>query len=347
MDLTGENYVIARNGLKALTQPALLTSGLRALVKALGLHGSITHDDVAYSIGPCLNAVSRLDDVGAVKGVELLMFNGPDSEAAEMAKFAISQNETRKVLVADAIAKALDYIDAAGVQAECPLLVRLENCHEGIIGIIAGKLADQFKVPVCVLAPVQSDGMNLLRGSMRTCGNYNVIENLTKCTALLYRFGGHPGAGGLSLIEDNFQAVHDALQANLDGYISNENADTCHYDLEINADQDVIFDTLCDLRKYGPFGQGNPEPVFLVKGVQPLADRNGHYHTVIGKKGTTVKIKALGYDAIAFDGVSIFSDIPDNDQPLDMIGKLSDNVYNGNTTHQINVIDVRPSLSIT
>ena len=333
MELREENYVIVRNGLKALTSPATTTAGAYALVSAFELTKHLTAHDIGFKLGPAINACSRMKDDGAMDAVELLTFTESYIKAIPMAEAVVEVNNRRKAVKEEAIKAANTYIEENCLMGDVPIVVRLDGVPEGVIGIVAGNICEDYKVPAIVLTKLD-DG--ILRGSSRSCGNYHMKDNLDKVSSLLLKYGGHEGAAGLSLLEENYAEFVDKIHETAEGFVNADegSADKMYYDLEIKASQ--IPEVITELSKYEPFGNGNEAPVFKVTNFS-VNPKGGSF---INKVTSSYDITKLYYKsdvvAIGFDMSSRFTEQPKN---VSLIGTLGDNYFNGKITHQIEFSD--------
>lgn len=332
MELREENYVFVRNGLKALKNPQATTSGTYALISSLDLTRYISSHDIGFKVGPVINASSRMKDDGAMDAVKLLTFDGPFPYAIGEAEKLIERNEQRKVAKKEALKIAIDTINNEMLMCDVPLIVTLEGVPEGVIGIIAGNLCEEYKVPAIVLTTT-SEG--ILKGSSRSCGNYNIKEELDKVSSLLLKYGGHEGAAGLSLDPKNLDEFRRIMQENAKSFTPPEEADTIFYDLEIKASD--IADTIQELEKYGPFGNGNDYPVFKISDYS-VNPKGGFY---VNKVASEYDITKLFYKsdvcAIGFDLSKRFKNV--TPKSVNLVGTLSDNYFNGKITHQVEFND--------
>ncbi|MBP3784560.1 MAG: DHH family phosphoesterase [Butyrivibrio sp.] len=335
MELREENYVFVRNGLKNLLNPNTTTPGAYALVSAFELTKNLTAHDIGFKLGPAINACSRMKDDGAKDAVELLTFTDSYVKAIPMAEAIVEVNNQRKAVKEEAIKAANKYIVDNCLMGDVPIVVRLDGTPEGVIGIVAGNICEDYKVPAIVLTKTP-DG--ILRGSSRSCGNYHMKNNLDKVKKYLLKYGGHEGAAGLSLSEENYAAFVDAIHNTAEGFVNSEedNTDIVYYDLEIKANQ--IPDVITDLKKFEPFGNGNEAPVFKVTGYS-VNPKGGNF---INKVTSSYDITKLYYKsdvvAIGFDMSSRFKEPP---KSVSLIGTLNDNYFNGKVTHQIEFADFK------
>ena len=266
--LIGENRVIVKKGIKKLINTP--NPGLSALIDEKGIdRANLSEYHIGFVLGPCFNATGRIDDAG----VALKMLTGKDrSEAVELARQCVQLNEERKEMTAREEAKAVELVDSL---AELPkvIVVELEGCHESILGIIAGRLKEHYSRPA-IAATKSADGY---KASGRSTENYNIFEELKKCSDLLVRFGGHPMAAGLTIRENCFDEFRDRL---------NGNCELSEADMykKVLLDLEVSFNifnlkNVEEISLFAPFGQGNPSPLFgernlKVKGISYIGRDN-------------------------------------------------------------------------
>lgn len=259
MDLVEENRVIVSIGLRALAHTKNI--GLRALLRECGLEGSeLTAYHMGFVIGPCINASGRLDT--AKKGLSLLLTEN-EAEAAMLAKELKQLNEERKALTEEGLKAAIAQVEnSEALQKDKVLVVYLLECHESLAGIIAGRLRERYNKPTIVLTKTEKG----VKGSGRSIEEYSMFEELSKCKALLTKFGGHPMAAGLSLAEEKVELFRQQL---------NKETTLTEDDLIPKVSFDLVLPfreiTLSMIREMAilePYGKGNPKPLFAVKEVE-------------------------------------------------------------------------------
>ncbi len=326
MELREENYVIVRRGLQVIEKRNLLPIGLIALLSELKMAPKITSTDVGFKIGPCLNACSRMYDDGANYGISLMLYEGPYENVLTLARQIVDLNNRRKALQTKALNETLIELSQSGEDKKCPIVVNIRDLPEGLAGVVAGNLCERFKVPTIVVTESKVEP-GLLRGSARSCGNYHMKNELDKVANLLVAYGGHEGAAGLSLCEEDFEELKERLRKNCKDFAVSE-SDVEYYDLEISASE--IKDVADDLEQYEPFGMGNPSPVFKVNAFT-VSPRDGVFKQIIGPEANIVKMQSnMGATAIGFDMADPMKFI---NQPkcLNLLGEVSKNYYQGKT----------------
>lgn len=272
--LIGENRILVKAGIQALRKTTKVP--FLKLFEACSLErASINSYHLGFVLGPCFNAVGRLGDISLA-----FRFLGTDDEeeATRMAERIRGLNEERKQMTEEGFKKALEIVEARET-VEPVLLVYLQNVHESVIGIIAGRLKEKYARPALVFTDAEG---GLIKGSGRSIPAYNMVVSLTKAKAYLEKFGGHKMAAGMSLKKENFEALRAFL---------NETQTLTEEDLtpkvEIDAQIPLMYVTeelVNDLEIMEPFGQGNPKPLFAGKhfGIRRIM--------VIGKTRTHAKL---------------------------------------------------------
>jgi len=326
--LGGENRYLVKRGLEVLNQSQRL--GVQELVRSAGLEmGKLHEGSIGYMLGPRLNASGRMDH--AVTSYELLMATSR-KQARELAAILESNNSERQKLTVEAYTKAREAVLVEG--AESPLIMVGEDVYPpGIVGVVAGKLTDEFYRPSVV---VQLDS-DKARGSARSIPEFDILAALTKCQDLLTRFGGHRQAAGFLAPRANFdqlkQRLVDIAGRELAGF---ELRPTIAIDAEIplSAVSGETYKTVC---KLSPFGQGNQAPTFLSRKVEMLESRR------VGTTGDHLKLKLRDsttvWDAIAFNNGN-----RELSSHIDIVYNLEKEEWNGRQFLRLNVVDLLPSL---
>ena len=197
MDLTGENRILVKEGLKRLNHTR--NEGFRALIAANGLtEGPISAYHIGFVLGPCINATGRLDT--AKRALKLLIASTPE-QAKILAEELKSLNDERKDMTQQGVAEAMELMESTSMKEDKVLVIYLPTCHESLAGIIAGRIREKYNRPVFVLTKAEEG----VKGSGRSIEAYNMFQELCKVSGLFTKFGGHPMAAGLSLPEENVE----------------------------------------------------------------------------------------------------------------------------------------------
>ena len=325
MPLVDENRVLVKHGLKSLLNTKNL--GLRALIKATGMEGKkISAYSIGFVIGPCLNAGGRLEN--ALVALNMFMSESSD-EANEYAMHLKELNDERKDLTAMNVKVAVELAEREYVDDDI-LVIYLENCHESIAGIIAGRVREALGKPTIILTDAfGEDGM--IKGSGRSIESYNMFEALYEVKDIFEKFGGHHMAAGMSLKKDRLDEFRKRL---------NENSKLTKEDFiqKIWIDVPLPFsyishDFVRELEKLEPYGNKNEKPKFARKGIKILSK------SILGKNKNVVKMvledDGTRLDGIYFcDGEAFFEELKGNNE-IDIIYYPDINEYGGRESLQV------------
>ena len=325
MPLVDENRVLVKHGLKSLMNTKNL--GLMALIKATGMEGKkISAYSIGFVIGPCLNAGGRLENAL----VALNMFMSESSDAAnEYAMHLKELNDERKDLTAMNVKVAVELAEREYSYDDI-LVIYLENCHESIAGIIAGRVREALGKPTIILTDAfGEDGM--IKGSGRSIESYNMFEALYEVKDIFEKFGGHHMAAGMSLKKDRLDEFRKRL---------NDNSELTKEDFiqKIWIDVPLPFsyishDFVRELEKLEPYGNKNEKPKFARKGIKILSK------SILGKNKNVVKMvledDGTRLDGIYFcDGEAFFEELKGNNE-IDIIYYPDINEYGGRESLQV------------
>ena len=261
MPLVGENRIIARFGLARLGDTKKV--GIQALIRASGVKVErgqpLRSGDVGWRLGPRLNAAGRIDD--AALSLSLLLAQDAD-EADALAGEIEEINTERKVTQQKVMDEASAHAEASGAHLKNVLVVAGEGWHGGIVGIVAGRLAEKYRRPTFVLTSNPNTGMT--RGSGRSIPNFNLADAIRAHPELMTG-GGHAMAAGCSFPSENLEAVMAALDLYAGQHLTPEDfRPTIQADLEVEPEE-VTFAAVESLALMEPFGCANPEPSFVAR----------------------------------------------------------------------------------
>ena len=256
MDLTGENRILVKLGLKALEHTK--NPGMKALIAKNKLSDKpLSAYHIGFVLGPCINASGRLDT--AKRSLELLL-ERDEVKASALAGELVELNESRKYMTQQETQKALEQIEKEGREKDKVLVVYLPECHESLAGIIAGRIREAYQRPVFVL----TRGEEGVKGSGRSIEAYSMFDKMTEVAELFTKYGGHPMAAGLSMQEEDIDKLREQL--NQKAELSEEDmAEVVRLDAVLPMSYFTV-DTIRQLSVLEPCGKSNTKPVF--------ADRN-------------------------------------------------------------------------
>jgi single-stranded-DNA-specific exonuclease len=330
--LRGENRVLTYFGLRVLRQTR--NPGLAALIDAAGLSGdALEAGTVGHVLAPRLNALGRLGD--AARGVRLLLGEETTGLAA-LAAEADAENRRRQELDRATLEQALAMLEAEyRPERDYAVVLAGVGWHPGVIGIVASRVVERLHRPAILLAIDPATGT--ARGSGRSNGRFHLLEAIRACAPHLDRFGGHRQAAGLDIRADRIDAFREALNAHARAVMT---ADDLVPVLEYDAELELAAATpalLSVLRHLGPFGLGNPRPVFLARDVQAGAARIvGGSHLRVELAAGAAVLPAIGFGlAAAVDAGTL------RGRRLDVLYQLVENRWKGRTTLEARLLDVR------
>lgn len=301
--LTYENRRIVRYGLHYMTDMGYATTGLFALLSLCDCNEYVSETDIGFKIAPCLNAPGRLYDDGAKQSFLLMSFEGDLREAKLMAEKQLTDNEKRKELSDEWTKKINEQIQKEHLEADNPMTIYAPGVPEGIIGIIAGRIAEEWHTPCILLGDAEQAG--ILKGSARSSGDVHLYNLLKHGEMYLLRFGGHAPAAGLSLKAENLNAFRHVMQdtlMNLYPGFTREEMPTV-YDMELDGrKRDQVLRVFEEVIRYSPYGQGNPAPVIRLKNlaVVPVRTEDGLSNFRYLKNNAGILIHATDYSCISF-----------------------------------------------
>jgi single-stranded-DNA-specific exonuclease len=264
MDLRGENRVLTSFGLKALPQCSL--TGIQALIETAGLTGQgLDSFDIGFKLAPMLNAAGRMGH--ARLAVELLSSNS-QNRSMQIAEYLKEQNNQRQRCERKIFEQACEMIVGYGLNHpdQKSIVLSCENWHAGVLGIVASRIAETFYRPAILInAPGKTDSA---QGSGRSIPGFCLLSAIRACEHHLINFGGHKMAAGITIQPEKI----DRFAADFEAYArQNLNEDDIVAKLHIDAlaqlDQ-FSREAVGQLGMLGPFGPGNPPPIFATKGVR-------------------------------------------------------------------------------
>jgi single-stranded-DNA-specific exonuclease len=332
MPLRGENRVIVRDGLPRIAD----LPGLRALCEVAGIAPPPRGTDIAFAVGPRINAAGRMED--ARLALELCLCDDPD-EAARLAADLDTQNRLRQQAVALALAQAEEQV--ADIPEDAAAIVLGDaGWPMGIVGLVAGRLAERYARPtfIACLDPMEA------KGSARSAGGVHIVKALDGAATSLLRYGGHAAAAGFSLEASRFDEFRDLVAAS----VGEQNAEVERMrdfavDCEISG-VDVTPELCQALDQLEPSGQGNPAPLLAVRGAKVLGT------STFGSDGQHVRVAlATGsgiIEAIAFNKPNLADHLP-RGRLVDACFGLELDSFQGMQRVRARLRDLRPARAVT
>ena len=261
--LVEENRLLVQRGAIEIGRTSRV--GLRTLMQVAGVRPPILPEDIGYRLGPRLNAAGRLTT--AEKSLRLLLTNNED-EAAALATELDQQNRARQEVEKEILAAAIVTIEKQFDAArDAAIVAGARGWHPGVLGIVASRIARKYHRPAIVIG---FDENGVGKGSGRSIAGLNLVDALTRCAATLEKFGGHEMAAGLALHEENFSKFAEAFCSTARELLSEEALQR-----SLRLDHELPFTNIdVELLRWHellqPFGNGNPQPLFFARGVEPV-----------------------------------------------------------------------------
>ena len=297
--LLGDNRRMVAAGLAQMTTaPA---AGLRALIEEAGIQGPLEAWQIGWLLGPRLNAPGRLGD--PAPALRLLLTDDP-AEGQSLARELTETNRERQAILDQVLAEAAAQAEAD--RSAPAFVVAGEGWHPGVVGLVAGRLAEQYGRPAVAIALAEGSG----RGSARSVAGFNLVDALDDCRAQLTGFGGHPMAAGVTIAAEavadfrrRFQEVAAAWAA---GAVGRRGVDV---DAEVTL-ADMTPELVAHLNRLAPFGPGNRQPVLAVKGVRAMARRlvGEGAHLRLGVTDGVSFLEAIGFAMAPWGELLTFTD---------------------------------------
>lgn len=330
--LRGENRAIVRHGLQVLG--AKPSPGLAALLDVSRARAPLRASDVGFKLGPRLNAAGRMGSADVA--LELLLTDDP-VRAREIAQRLDADNERRRAVERGVAAEARERVLAElGPSPAGGIALMSDRWHHGVIGIVAARLVDEFRVPVVLVGVQQGVG----RGSARSVKGFELHRALAACGDHLVAHGGHAGAAGLTVEPHRFDGFRDAFQRYVADTLDDDaRAGSLEIDAEVEP-RDVSPSLCASLERLEPFGEGNPAPVLALRGVtvagrpRRMGAANEHVAFHAGRNGSAVR-------CVAFRDAAKWAPLLESGRPLDLAITPERNSFRGNDEAEGRVVDLR------
>ncbi|MEO0155599.1 MAG: single-stranded-DNA-specific exonuclease RecJ [candidate division WOR-3 bacterium] len=253
--LIDENRYLVKYGLKKMSKTK--KPGIQALINVAGLSGELTAYHLGFIIGPRINACGRLRD--AKTAIELLITDDY-SKALNLAQELSADNQRRQQIEDEILREAIKIIEENKLFERRIIALGKETWHEGVIGIVASRIVEEYAKPAIVFTLKQDTA----KGSARSVSGFDIAAALNFCSELLLKFGGHKQAAGLELSRKNFEDFVEKINQYAQNFDENIFTKKHYYDMELDL-KDITEDVVYFLKYFEPTGTENPQPVFLGK----------------------------------------------------------------------------------
>jgi len=293
------NLKLCRHGLKQI--PSSQYAGIRAFFTPEERELSfMPSEKISFGVGPLINSKGRLDH--PKEALNLLTSNDSD-DAFRSYSILHSSNTERKFIQSEVYKEAIAEIESSGETDQLINIVYQPHWHEGVIGIVASKLVETYRVPAMVFSDAGEEG--IIKASIRSAGELNIFNLLQESSDLFIKFGGHKAAAGLSMPKENLEK----LKSNANKYLNEipEILRTKQDSVDLTITPEEVTPTLVKtLEMLEPFGMGNEKPIFKMSGIKLESyDLMKDIHVrwnFIGVKNPKIKLKGLSFNYIGAHG---------------------------------------------
>ena len=331
MPLTGENRTMVAEGLKSLENPKRV--GLAALMAECGVgHGRITAGTIGYTLAPRINAAGRM---GQVDVATELFLTADAQRAVELAAELCRMNRKRQEIEAGIYREAVGMLPGGG--RPDAIVLASENWHQGVVGIVASRLAEEYNCPAFLICLDGDKG----KASSRSHGGFNLFAALRTLSPLLESYGGHELAAGFTIRRENI----DAFRAQITDLARAFRASgECQSALEIDCEippRLLTLENVAALDELEPCGVGCPRPVLALRGfrVEELTEVGGGKHLRL-----RLTSGRHSWVAIFFSTTARLAAVSVGDR-VDLAFTPQINEYRGQRMVQLNLVDIRPDES--
>lgn len=332
--LAGENRIFAHYGLRVLRDTR--NAGLRALMRSAGINTGVVPaaGQISHVLAPRLNAVGRMG--AASRGVQLLLCDD-DATAGPLADEMEAENRTRQNVDRAMLEEALRMLEESyDPAADYGIVLSSPGWHPGVIGIVASRVVERVHRPVVLISEDSAAGRG--RGSARSIPGFDLYAGIHACASLLERYGGHRQAAGLDIRLDRIAELREAFNRHAHEVLQPDDLIAqVRVDIEISL-AEATADLHRVMRHCGPFGMGNPQPVFVVRNVIAHGCKavGGGQHVKMTLAQGDVRLPAIGFRmAERFQGL-----MPGN-TTIDVAFQLQQDEWNGRDRLQARLVDVR------
>ena len=334
MQMTGENRTIVSRGLASLDRSDFI--GLHALLKEAGLAGrEISSVQIGFVLAPRINAAGRM---GAADMAADLLLCQDAAQAEDLAKSLCALNRERQSVEQTIYSQAEAMIEELPEDQRRALVLASETWHQGVVGIVASRLSEKYSRPSFMIHLNGGVG----KGSCRSWGGFNLFAALESCSDLLLGFGGHELAAGFTIDAANIPAFRARMnQYAAEYWVGKAPESTLEIDVELHQPGRVTLQEVEALAALEPYGSGNARPLFCLMGATLLrmqnVGQNRHLKLRLGKGSAQ-------FDGIFFSTNTAACGCQEGDR-VDAAFYLQVNEFRGSRTVQLQMVDIRPSLS--
>jgi single-stranded-DNA-specific exonuclease len=286
--LIDENRILVKYGINRIAKSR--KTGIRALLEETGLRQGVTAYHLGFIIGPRINACGRLRD--ARSALELFLTDDMP-HALKLARSLSADNQERKGIEDNIYEEAVSIIESTGIDKDRIIVLAHEGWHEGVLGIVASKIASDYYTPALVLSLKES----VAKGSARSIPGFDITTAIGSCKKLLNKYGGHTQAAGLELTTGNIATFRECINDYAQGFDSTIFERKRLYDTKLDL-AEITSELVYFLKYFEPTGMANPQPVFYGKDFEvvgiPRVIGSHHLKIALRKGGTAFPAIAFG-----------------------------------------------------
>lgn len=329
--ISGENRVLSYFGLQKLNQQP--RPGLKALKEIAAIKNDLDISGIVFTLGPRINAAGRVDHA---RGAVQLLLAATDEEANLLAEKVNLKNDLRREFDLSITEEAIAMIEGNETLRKSKSTVLFkETWHKGVIGIVAARCVEKYYRPTVILT--QSN--DKVTGSARSVKDFDLYQAIEQCSDLLEKFGGHKYAAGLTLDRDNLVAFQERFEKVVSDSITEDMLTPV-----VEIDALIQFDQMTPkfnniLKQMAPFGPDNHRPIFEARNVFVMNSlssfKDRHIRFLAGQEGSDAMFQAVGFDLMEH-----YERLSSGDN-FRMAFTLEDNTYNGITSTQLRIKDIK------
>jgi len=342
MPLNGINRIIVSLGLEFMRgnlkfQNSEISLGIKSLCEIANINReNLDAYHIGFVLGPRLNAPGRIEN-SAMNSLRLLCTSSK-SQATELAHHLDDLNKKRQEITEMYIKKVEEQIFLKGENIPKLIFAHGEDWPEGIIGLVAGKIAEKYYRPTFIMSYNTKE--KKVTGSSRSIKNFHLVKALDECKDYLDRYGGHYMAAGFSLKKENIEKFHDKLMQVVESILSDEDI-IPQLNIDFVIDASVMNEkSITQIKNLAPFGYGNITPVFAIENATLLEKK------FMGTTGQHVKyifkVNDKVVEGVVFNVKDEWKNL-DQNKPYDIAINLDENEWNGRKTVQMMIKDMRES----
>lgn len=329
--LIGDNRIFVKEGIKLIRSGQ--RTGIRALKSVTGIKPDFFKSTfLSFILIPRINAAGRMADAGDV--VRLLTTKS-EAEAEELALWLNDLNSQRQSIEKIVYNEAMEQISKMD-SLEGAIVAASEGWHPGVVGIVAARIAETYYRPTFIFSAKN----DLLKGSARSIPSFDIYSGLTECRDLLAGFGGHKQAAGISLYGRNLEGFRQRIsEVVLKNLKEDDLTPSTNIDVSVRI-ADINNELVNEVSRLEPFGNGNEEPLFGAKGLEPVNPRivgNNHLKMYLKQNG-------CGIDSIGFD-FGVYLEIVGANALIDAVFHPVINEWDGGRYLQLNLKAIRPVIN--